>query len=271
MCGGTRRGQPARFRCPGLSPRVRGNLDSQRLLGIGRGSIPACAGEPWRPAATAARRVVYPRVCGGTALELGQGADTRGLSPRVRGNPPDTASNPPQYRSIPACAGEPQRSIAVGSGFRGLSPRVRGNRMPSSTESGAAGSIPACAGEPPASPPRVQSSRVYPRVCGGTLQLPEGWPSCKGLSPRVRGNPVQNTRRSSTIRSIPACAGEPSRHCDNGGSAKVYPRVCGGTRCSQTKPRFLRGLSPRVRGNPQRRHSRPPETRSIPACAGEPR
>ena len=52
--------------------------------------------------------------------------------------------------------------------------------------------------------------------------------------------------------------------------AEVYPRVCGGTpeigpQCFQS-----RGLSPRVRGNPQ--YSREPELkrRSIPACAGEP-
>ena len=50
----------------GLSPRVRGN-PTEVLRGIvGKGSIPACAGEPGLSTGTAPVRWVYPRVCGGT-------------------------------------------------------------------------------------------------------------------------------------------------------------------------------------------------------------
>ena len=52
---------------------------------------------------------------------------------------------------------------------RGLSPRVRGNQNINKGNKGHFGSIPACAGEPPPRTPLYQLCRVYPRVCGGTL------------------------------------------------------------------------------------------------------
>ena len=50
----------------------------------------------------------------------------------------------------------------------------------------------------------------------------------------------------------------------------VYPRVCGGTPPLSFFPFFLRGLSPRVRGNQDLLSEKYPSMRSIPACAGEP-
>ena len=50
------------------------------------GSIPACAGEPVQPAMLSIQGQVYPRVCGGTELNVNDGARLGGLSPRVRGN-----------------------------------------------------------------------------------------------------------------------------------------------------------------------------------------
>ena len=49
-----------------------------------------------------------------------------------------------------------------------------------------------------------------------------------------------------------------------------YPRVCGGTNFSSSRAGLNEGLSPRVRGNPNRLHSPIPRSRTIPACAGEP-
>ena len=70
----------------GLSPRVRGNqLDPSGARGY-KGSIPACAGEPFSDREEARRFVVYPRVCGGTVDPSGEWAVASGLSPRVRGN-----------------------------------------------------------------------------------------------------------------------------------------------------------------------------------------
>ena len=91
----------------------------------------------------------------------------------------------------------------------GLSPRVRGNPAQSAGASLRTRSIPACAGEPNSIRPNTAISRVYPRVCGGTLVSHQRSPADGGLSPRVRGNLVQSGPIQVDEGSIPACAGEP--------------------------------------------------------------
>ena len=133
----------------------------------------------------------------------------RGLSPRVRGNLLDACARRRCQRSIPACAGEPQRLSASGQrlwvyprvcggtgrtkatlkGVGGLSPRVRGNLEFLNAFPTFLGSIPACAGEPRLRRLPALPSAVYPRVCGGTTDRPTSAYEMVGLSPRVRGNP----------------------------------------------------------------------------------
>ena len=152
-------------------------------------------------------------------------------------------------RSIPACAGEPRRLIFRPSRIRvyprvcggtgsvysvhvsemGLSPRVRGNRDQQIPFLVTHGSIPACAGEPLAIPGNPDTLGVYPRVCGGTMVSGTAKNRYPGLSPRVRGNRWQVDAHSFRDGSIPACAGEPSMKPTAFDSARVYPRVCGGT------------------------------------------
>ena len=193
--------------------------------------------------------------------------------------------------SIPACAGEPRRRsarrwrhpvyprVCGGTGgagdseaaHRGLSPRVRGNLPRCHPASPSTGSIPACAGEPISSASLISGGKVYPRVCGGTqVHTPPAIPSW-GLSPRVRGNPSNVRCNSSWSRSIPACAGEPSRPPRRTGPRAVYPRVCGGTLHVRAFVVQVGGLSPRVRGNRHCLVRGRGRARSIPACAGEPR
>ena len=131
-------------------------------------------------------------------------------------------------------------------------------------------SIPACAGEPYCSTGCTPHNTVYPRVCGGTRCNPFRCRLCRGLSPRVRGNLTVVRAALLTIRSIPACAGEPTVGDSIARRRWVYPRVCGGTARPMRSQTCIPGLSPRVRGN------RPPNALpdlhpgSIPACAGEP-
>ena len=73
----------------------------------GRGSIPACAGEPMTLGTTPPRLWVYPRVCGGAITTTNPVAPISGLSPRVRGSPAHVAGVLDRQGSIPACAGEP--------------------------------------------------------------------------------------------------------------------------------------------------------------------
>ena len=143
---------------------------------------------------------------------------------RVRGGLPGG-----RLGSIPACAGEPpacpplswpstvyprvcggtSRLARYSWGFIGLSPRVRGNQHIGDYLGQGTGSIPACAGEPRSSGRRVPATGVYPRVCGGTVEVPQVELLVVGLSPRVRGNPTGRVRPGPDQRSIPACAGEP--------------------------------------------------------------
>ena len=199
------------------------------VLIIRSGSIPACAGEPpWSAPATPSKRV-YPRVCGGTDIPALIDRLREGLSPRVRGNPISHIGAADTVRSIPACAGEPDRRT-LGAGVlrvyprvcggtdgarsphhlhQGLSPRVRGNRSNERQYKRLMRSIPACAGEPRSTPPAPPPWRVYPRVCGGTAY--------STLDALTGGG------------SIPACAGEPAWSAASGAAMAVYPRVCGGT------------------------------------------
>ena len=95
--------------------------------------------------------------------------------------------------------------------------------------------------------------------------------ACRGLSPRVRGNPQVMRRHGRRFRSIPACTGEPAPRRPRRNHRRVYPRVYGGTRMSSAVRCFPSGLSPRVRGNHAHARAGLPHLRSIPACTGEPR
>ena len=212
---------------------------------------------------------VYPRVCGGTRnhhcyLRFGMG-----LSPRMRGNRTMRRARLCRTRSIPAYAGEPGSSavptppstvyprVCGGtrrSGFpsrpaRGLSPRMRGNPMQCEDGGFIGRSIPAYAGEPTLWHGYSHSSRVYPRVCGGTNCRRTGCPVDMGLSPRMRGNHSQQSGEPVAVGSIPAYAGEPDASVCGCPQNRVYPRVCGGTAHQSGNAGAGRGLSPRMRGN----------------------
>ena len=65
---------------------MRGNHTLNLLKAARQGSIPACAGEPFRPFHIVYIDQVYPRVCGGTLIPVFLDAILAGLSPCVRGN-----------------------------------------------------------------------------------------------------------------------------------------------------------------------------------------
>ena len=113
-------------------------------------------------------------------------------------------------------------------------------------------------------------SWVYPRVHGGTTNPPLVAPEADGLSPRARGNRRRRCFCGQFSRSIPACTGEPLLDDAVRHRTRVYPRVHGGTRHVDTACATRRGLSPRARGNLQRRCFVLLWVRSIPACTGEP-
>ena len=254
----------------GLSPRVRGNLEKITLSDGSWRSIPACAGEPGPRAPISLRKWVYPRVCGGTRVIAVPPSNTNGLSPRVRGNQTLAQWEIVILRVYPRVCGGTQEILSHHGHIDGLSPRVRGNpdRIICTLPPG--GSIPACAGEPRTWAIKWKTTSVYPRVCGGTWYDRDRNGVRIGLSPRVRGNPVGGVPTIAGLRSIPACAGEPSVAGAVAARLTVYPRVCGGTKQGRSLCHACSGLSPRVRGNHKHGYSNVWSGRSIPACAGEP-
>ena len=208
----------------------------------------------------------------------------------MRGNRVHCHPNPAVCRSIPAYAGEPpdvaakQQPCGVyprvcgGTHYLaasqqltvGLSPRMRGNPRRKAVRVVLVGSIPAYAGEPAFAASSPCWRRVYPRVCGGTHGRWEPVPGGRGLSPRMRGNPVSARPVVADIRSIPAYAGEPTRYRTPAQSRTVYPRVCGGTLAFSSLAARAAGLSPRMRGNRGKNAAGQYTGGSIPAYAGEP-
>ena len=95
-------------------------------------------------------------------------------------------------------------------------------------------------------------------------------PCHRGLSPRGRGNLSDRHAGDAARGSIPAWAGKPRLHHDNGDRLQVYPRVGGETHGRVPQRVIHKGLSPRGRGNLSARIGRPRCQRSIPAWAGKP-
>ena len=269
---------------------MRGNRVVAELEYAGDGSIPAYAGEPCGGPDCACGPEVYPRVCGGTRWPKQRGAIKKGLSPRMRGNRQPRQQETWIRRSIPAYAGEPlwQRGTTCAKrvyprvcggtapGYcpagwkRGLSPRMRGNLLSGYWIDAPPRSIPAYAGEPLFRPLRRASSKVYPRVCGGTRNTIPPARSRRGLSPRMRGNLSIGEVRNRFNGSIPAYAGEPDTGCPMMTQRRIYPRVCGGTSPAVQPGRQTDRLSPRMRGNLANLVFPDGRARSIPAYAGEP-
>ena len=233
------------------------------------GSIPAPAGEPPGIPKPRQNSTVYPRACGGTrALELVRERH-QGLSPRLRGNLEYLVAWAGCDGSIPAPAGEPPPTgppmtvlrvypRACGGTLEdevffllvgGLSPRLRGNRGSEGPPTPPPRSIPAPAGEPWRTRCSSSSSEVYPRACGGTEARKVRPHHHRGLSPRLRGNPIASGSGAVSSRSIPAPAGEPGFHGVCQLAFAVYPRACGGTYAQKYQAWLFTCLSPRLRGN----------------------
>ena len=290
-CGGTVTTAWIPVTDAGLSPRVRGNHHGIPRGASVAGSIPAGAGEPKPRRGCPRPGWVYPRGCGGTRRRRRRLRVAPGLSPRVRGNRHDPAAVASRRRSIPAGAGEPVRRTSPGRSGQvyprgcggtgvwtaiqvfvlGLSPRVRGNPRLRGRRGRLPGSIPAGAGEPISVGLWWGSSKVYPRGCGGTPDVRQVCVLVRGLSPRVRGNPVREREAHAPQGSIPAGAGEPTAPPSGKYIDEVYPRGCGGTGPVLRGPRWRSGLSPRVRGNRGDGAEDVGLAGSIPAGAGEPR
>ncbi len=211
VCGGAQGAVYGDFNEAGPSPRVRGSHPEPCPLPGGRGSIPACAGEPVAWGRERRHRRVHPRVCGGATFSRNVILVILGPSPRVRGSPHVVQPLTARIRSIPACAGEPYARMSEKvdgrvhprvcggaavcaphrSGGTGPSPRVRGSHVLGVYGVVSDRSIPACAGEPSLEARCARAFWVHPRVCGGAPNRQHRGRRRHGPSPRVRGSLCQ--------------------------------------------------------------------------------
>ena len=261
----------------GLSPRVRGSLNSLANFNPCGRSIPASAGQPLCRCCRLLLSPVYPRECGAALTSPPNRSMPQGLSPRVRGSHIHRARSENRPRSIPASAGQPRQWLCLqtlhavyprecGAAFGdfrprhfgdGLSPRVRGSHRVRSTGAKPMRSIPASAGQPLNSQKATYAYQVYPRECGAAVLSVSIAYCALGLSPRVRGSPARLHPSPLPCRSIPASAGQPLIRADRVRWHGVYPRECGAALYISRKSTSTRGLSPRVRGSPERTTGQP--------------
>ena len=152
----------------------------------------------------------------------------------------------------------------------GPSPRGRGNLEKMHPPFVVVGSIPAWAGKPGSVARMANRFTVHPRVGGETMGTCLAIVFFQGPSPRGRGNRDLRGSPAPEVGSIPAWAGKPPIHGDEGAGIRVHPRVGGETRSGVWAASSIRGPSPRGRGN---RKQVPPGRMgpgSIPAWAGKP-
>ena len=202
-----------------------------------------------------------------------------------------SARRGPTYPGVyPRAYGETQRLPTPDGDKWGLSPRLRGNPWDVRRDTRRFGSIPALTGKPPACRSRLYWTGVYPRAYGETVQRTSRQGDRRGLSPRLRGNRKQQPRPYRGRGSIPALTGKPSAgggyHALRGSipaltgkprsrraapsACRVYPRAYGETQIEARGALGMSGLSPRLRGNPDRGARRPRHVGSIPALTGKP-
>ena len=217
-------------------------------------------------------------------------AGCKGLSPRLRGNLRLVFRSPLLGGSIPALTGKPPEgdanlvvalvypraygeTMATLRRLRavaGLSPRLRGNPGGILPDRFVRRSIPALTGKPTWVAIRRRCWRVYPRAYGETCTCRPLMFCTRGLSPRLRGNPVLTGTWPWWYGSIPALTGKPGGRVPTSRWPAVYPRAYGETAEVIRGLVQEKGLSPRLRGNPGGTGNIAGWVRSIPALTGKP-
>ena len=275
---------------PGLPPHTRG---SRFLLAFGlgvRGSTPAHAGKPRRPARARARPAVYPRTRGEARPAGASRRDCSGLPPHTRGSRRDGLRAAHVRGSTPAHAGKPHRARhpredrgvyprtrGEASGRAraklapaGLPPHTRGSPSPVGPVHDATGSTPAHAGKPGPPCPHPPIVGVYPRTRGEAILEPVSGRLDDGLPPHTRGSLGAVFADGEAPGSTPAHAGKPPDFQVLSPHARVYPRTRGEASTAAETVSCAAGLPPHTRGSRLTTPSAHGSTGSTPAHAGKP-
>ncbi|RYP99499.1 hypothetical protein PG22506_1226 [Bifidobacterium pseudolongum subsp. globosum] len=230
--------------------------------------IPAHAGQT-RCGSTRRRcKQDHPRACGANLRALTGWSGCQGSSPRMRGKPDPFTEAIRFLRIIPAHAGQtntfvfslpactdhpracganPAWMIGVFGPF-GSSPRMRGKPSDRSYHRLHHRIIPAHAGQTYAATSPTLASADHPRACGANSVIVCCFVSKYGSSPRMRGKLASMVRRRSTMRIIPAHAGQTHQSAITSPRFADHPRACGANTDAEELCEDADGSSPRMRG-----------------------
>ena len=128
--------------------------------------------------------------------------------------------------------------------------------------------IPACAGNTKSDKYCQNLYWDHPRLCGEYAEGMALKDCLIGSSPLVRGILLFDILRSSTLRIIPACAGNTPSELQNQESQTDHPRLCGEYKQRKKTMLYSEGSSPLVRGILCDIWNDGHFPRIIPACAG---
>ena len=174
----------------GSSPHARGTREQANVLELLQRFIPACAGNAYY---CLSYTIVYT-----------------GSSPHARGTLSLQPLREPRTRFIPACAGNAHHDHDRAT-CQPVHPRMRGERDHLELwRWHVLRFIPACAGNAAQSLHRMPLWPVHPRMRGERGLLGQLTAIFCGSSPHARGTPIHPILPVTTVRFIPACAGNAS-------------------------------------------------------------
>ena len=273
----------------GSSPRGRGKLGGDELVGVLSRLIPAWAGKTLAASGCAAGCGAHPRVGGENLACALPSAVTQGSSPRGRGKPDLDQSQTLVLRLIPAWAGKTSRAVCVSENRaahprvggenihvlldeceeRGSSPRGRGKLSLSLWITRLFGLIPAWAGKTNARMVWSSQARAHPRVGGENPRYSIVIGPSQGSSPRGRGKRGLGAGDTLTVGLIPAWAGKTRFGVGLASGSRAHPRVGGENYTSSPTASRRAGSSPRGRGKRGAPVGSTRIERLIPAWAGK--
>ncbi len=252
----------------GSSPRGRGTAQGAAWISQRGRFIPAWAGNRGCSPARHCLPAVHPRVGGeqefhGVPAKLGGGS-----SPRGRGTVFAWANHPSGGRFIPAWAGNSAKHSPIGARlpvhprvggeqransphttyYTGSSPRGRGTGSMRLMSAFQVRFIPAWAGNRPNPADTSRDTPVHPRVGGEQPCACRESLSRLGSSPRGRGTVNSSFSKKSSLRFIPAWAGNRRCMATAFRQPTVHPRVGGEQAGCIRRRTFRNGSSPRGRG-----------------------
>ena len=191
------------------------------------------------------------------------------IIPAHAGQTDSTGNATPRTADHPRACGANWVPFCICNNEDGSSPRMRGKPVVKTSYEVAVRIIPAHAGQTPWSWYGKCSPSDHPRACGANESTEEQQQEQAGSSPRMRGKRDRLSRILSSLRIIPAHAGQTTAHGIQEPQRADHPRACGANLAGLAVLFHGDGSSPRMRGKLYMIPSLDDDFRIIPAHAGQ--